>query len=130
MNPTIRIGTGAVAYKEWKGRFYPKDVPASQALAFYSRTFSALEVNNTFYRMPTASEVKTRRTGSQRRRRKEHAVGRDRRLGIFAAATPALHRWGTARMGENDRPRKMEAGLCDLQARGESHRARPGQTVC
>jgi uncharacterized protein YecE (DUF72 family) len=50
-SPRILIGTGAFAYAEWKGRFYPKDLPASEAVAFYAQLFSAVELNNTFYRM-------------------------------------------------------------------------------
>ena len=51
----IYVGTGAIAYKEWKGRFYPKDLPPEDALAYYGRTFSTLELNSSFYRMPKTS---------------------------------------------------------------------------
>lgn len=52
MKPTnIKIGTGAFAYKEWKGKFYPKDLPESEAVSYYAQLFSAVELNNTFYKM-------------------------------------------------------------------------------
>lgn len=53
----IWVGTGAIAFKEWKGQFYPKNLTAINALAFYAKTFSALELNSSFYRMPTAAAI-------------------------------------------------------------------------
>ena len=52
--PSMRILTGmsGYAYKEWKGGFYPASLPASGMLGFYASRFPAVEVNNTFYRMP------------------------------------------------------------------------------
>ena len=52
-NP-ILVGTSGFAYKEWKGIFYPADLPAKKYLSFYARQFRTTEINNTFYRMPTA----------------------------------------------------------------------------
>jgi uncharacterized protein YecE (DUF72 family) len=46
-------GTSGFAYKEWKGSFYPEDLPDSKMLAYYGEHFGAVEINNTFYRMPT-----------------------------------------------------------------------------
>ena len=46
-------GTSGFAYKEWKGSFYPEDLPDSKMLAFYAGQFGAVEINNTFYRMPS-----------------------------------------------------------------------------
>lgn len=46
------VGTSGYSYKEWKGTFYPGDLPAAKMLAFYAGHFSAVEINNTFYRMP------------------------------------------------------------------------------
>ena len=48
----LYIGTSGFSYKEWKGHFYPSDLPASKMLEFYSSRFNAVEINNTFYRMP------------------------------------------------------------------------------
>ena len=46
------VGTSGYSYKEWKGTFYPDDLPASKMLAFYAGHFAAVEINNTFYRAP------------------------------------------------------------------------------
>jgi uncharacterized protein YecE (DUF72 family) len=45
-------GTSGFSYKEWKGSFYPEDLPAAQMLAFYAGKLPCVEINNTFYRMP------------------------------------------------------------------------------
>ncbi len=49
----IAVGTSGYAYKEWKGSFYPADLKADGMLRFYGSRFGAVEINNTFYRMPT-----------------------------------------------------------------------------
>jgi uncharacterized protein YecE (DUF72 family) len=51
----LYVGTSGYSYKEWKGTFYPKDLPAGQMLRFYGERFRTVEINNTFYRLPTAS---------------------------------------------------------------------------
>ena len=50
----LYVGTSGFSYKEWKGSFYPEDLPARQMLHFYGDRFRAVEINNTFYRMPKA----------------------------------------------------------------------------
>lgn len=50
----VRVGTSGFSYKEWKGNFYPEDLPASGMLRFYASRLPAVEINNTFYRMPKA----------------------------------------------------------------------------
>ncbi len=52
---TLRIGTSGYSYKEWKGTFYPETLKANEMLAFYARHLGTVEINNTFYRMPTRS---------------------------------------------------------------------------
>lgn len=49
----IRAGTSGYSYKEWKGAFYPEDLAAADMLRYYSERLPAVEINNTFYRMPT-----------------------------------------------------------------------------
>ena len=49
----IYVGTSGYGYKEWKGIFYPEKLPARKMLGFYSERLNSVEVNNTFYRMPT-----------------------------------------------------------------------------
>jgi len=51
----FHVGTSGYSYKEWKGSFYPKDISPQQMLPYYGERFSAVEINNTFYRMPKAS---------------------------------------------------------------------------
>ena len=48
-------GTSGFSYKAWKGSFYPEDLPDSAMLRHYSSRLPAVEINNTFYRMPRAS---------------------------------------------------------------------------
>lgn len=47
------VGTSGFAYKAWKGSFYPEDMKESQFLEYYASQLSAVEINNTFYRMPS-----------------------------------------------------------------------------
>lgn len=53
----VWIGTSGYNYPEWKGSFYPRDLAASKMLAYYAERFPTVEVNYTFYRMPTAAVV-------------------------------------------------------------------------
>jgi len=48
----LRAGTSGFAFKEWKGSFYPKDMKDDGMLGFYAGKFPAVEINNTFYRLP------------------------------------------------------------------------------
>jgi uncharacterized protein YecE (DUF72 family) len=47
------VGTSGYRYKEWKGMFYPERLSPGEMLRFYSACLNAVEINNTFYRMPT-----------------------------------------------------------------------------
>jgi uncharacterized protein YecE (DUF72 family) len=51
----LRVGTSGFSYKEWKGSFYPEDLPAKEMLSYYSSRLPAVEINNTFYRVPQKS---------------------------------------------------------------------------
>jgi uncharacterized protein YecE (DUF72 family) len=53
----VRIGTSGWNYTQWRGSFYPRDMKPAGMLAYYAARFSTVEVNNTFYRMPTATVV-------------------------------------------------------------------------
>ena len=48
-------GTSGYSYKEWKGVFYPESLPNEQMLEYYAERLPAVEINNTFYRMPRTS---------------------------------------------------------------------------
>ena len=49
----IWVGTSGYNYPEWKGTFYPKDLPQTKMLPYYAARFPSVEINYTFYRMPT-----------------------------------------------------------------------------
>ncbi len=49
----IYAGTSGYGYKEWKGKFYPEKISPREMLRFYSVRLRAVEINNTFYHMPT-----------------------------------------------------------------------------
>jgi uncharacterized protein YecE (DUF72 family) len=50
---TFWIGTSGYNYREWKGSFYPADLAEQGMLKYYAQRFSTVEINYTFYRMPT-----------------------------------------------------------------------------
>src|SRR5689334_6021934 len=47
--PNLYIGTSGYSYKDWRGQFYPQDIPQKEWLTFYAQTYNAVEVNATFY---------------------------------------------------------------------------------
>lgn len=53
----LRIGTSGWAYKDWNGPFYPDEVKAAGRLGYISTRFRTLEINASFYRMPTDKAV-------------------------------------------------------------------------
>src|SRR6266403_4605538 len=58
----LHVGTSGYSYKEWKGNFYPEDLPAKEMLSYYSRRLPAVEINNTFYRLPQPSMIENWKT--------------------------------------------------------------------
>lgn len=53
----VLAGTSGFSYKEWKGTFYPEDLAADEMLRFYASRFAAVEINATFYRMPSENQL-------------------------------------------------------------------------
>lgn len=53
----LHIGTSGYSYKEWKGSFYPPDLPAKKMLHFYAERFDAVEINSTFMALPRVEVV-------------------------------------------------------------------------
>ena len=49
----IYVGTSGWSYKEWKGSFYPPKFAAEDMLRYYAEHFPTVEVNNSFYRIPS-----------------------------------------------------------------------------
>lgn len=54
MSTSFRVGTSGFSYDEWIGTFYPEDLPKKKMLEHYASQFQAVEINNTFYRLPSA----------------------------------------------------------------------------
>ena len=55
----VAIGSSGFSYPTWKGRFYPADLPAERMLAYYARRLDTVELNNTFYRLPSRERLAT-----------------------------------------------------------------------
>jgi uncharacterized protein YecE (DUF72 family) len=49
----VHVGTSGWNYPEWRGTFYPEKFAANRMFGFYAERFTTVEVNATFYRMPT-----------------------------------------------------------------------------
>ena len=47
------VGTSGWSYRHWRGRFYPPDLPRWEWFPFYIREFATVELNVTFYRLPS-----------------------------------------------------------------------------
>jgi hypothetical protein len=50
----VFIGTSGYVYPHWRGRFNPGDLPAKSWFEYYAHHFQTVELNNPFYRLPTA----------------------------------------------------------------------------
>jgi len=53
----LLIGTSGYDHKEWKGLFYPKTVKHADYLSYYATQFNSLELNGTYYKMPTPEQM-------------------------------------------------------------------------
>ncbi len=56
--PLLRIGTSAFTASGWEGSFYPAGLAQKDFLSYYAMQFDAVEVDSTFYRIPSVSMVK------------------------------------------------------------------------
>ena len=56
---SIHLGTSGWHYRHWIGRFYPTGLRSDDWLAHYARHFSCVEINNSFYRLPSVENVDT-----------------------------------------------------------------------
>ena len=50
----LRVGTSGWQYRHWKGTFYPSEISKSEWFGHYASHFDTVEVNNTFYNLPSA----------------------------------------------------------------------------
>jgi uncharacterized protein YecE (DUF72 family) len=57
--PEVRIGTSGWNYRHWRGVFYPPGLPTARWLEFYAREFPTVELNYSFYRLPTPANFAT-----------------------------------------------------------------------
>ena len=51
------IGCSGWVYKDWRGLFYPPELKQSQWFEYYAQHFDTVEINNSFYRLPTAQAM-------------------------------------------------------------------------
>jgi|SRR5579871_5182677 len=54
MPADVRVGTSGWQYKHWMGSFYPPQITTARTLDYYCKVFNTVEVNNSFYRLPSA----------------------------------------------------------------------------
>lgn len=55
----VQVGTSGFSYPGWRGAFYPERLPAAEFLAHYATRLGTVELNNTFYRMPSQELVES-----------------------------------------------------------------------
>ncbi len=55
---TLNIGCSGWSYEGWKGNFYPKDMESKDYLSYYSKFFKFVEVDSTYYHIPSRSSVR------------------------------------------------------------------------
>jgi uncharacterized protein YecE (DUF72 family) len=63
-SPKYCIGCSGWHYDHWRGLYYPEGLPKSKWLQFYARQFSTVELNNSFYKLPSEKAFTTWRESS------------------------------------------------------------------
>lgn len=58
------IGTSGWQYRDWRGRFYPRELPQARWLGHYAARFRTVELNNSFYHLPSAANFAAWRRGT------------------------------------------------------------------
>ena len=58
-SPRYYIGTSGWHYEHWRGLYYPEGLPKSKWLQFYARQFNTVELNNSFYHLPSEKAFST-----------------------------------------------------------------------
>ncbi len=48
----VHVGTSGWQYRDWRGTFYPRELPQREWLPYFASHFETVEVNNSFYRLP------------------------------------------------------------------------------
>lgn len=54
VNGRLWVGTSGYQYNHWRGPFYPQELPKKQWFEYYAKHFDTVEINNTFYHLPSA----------------------------------------------------------------------------
>lgn len=98
----LRVGLSGFHYADWKGKYYPAELPTARWLSYYAREFDTVEINNSFYRLPQKEQfeqwraqvprnftfaVKYSQYGSHRRRLREP----EEHLGLFCERVEGLN---------------------------------------
>lgn len=82
----LYVGTSGYSYDEWKGSFYPEDLSAKRMLSYYGERLNAVEINNTFYRLPKGSVLEN--WASQVPEAFRFSIKASRRITHFARLKP------------------------------------------
>lgn len=59
VSSVFRVGTSGFSYGDWKGHFYPRGIQERDMLAFYAESYSMVEINATYYKVPTARSMRS-----------------------------------------------------------------------
>lgn len=59
MGCPVHIGTSGWHYPHWRGTFYPRNLPPRVMLNYYAERFATVEINNSFYRLPAESTLRS-----------------------------------------------------------------------
>ncbi len=59
MSGTVFVGVSGFSYPSWRGRFYPKEIGADYFLQYYSQHLNSVEINSSFYAVPSPAMVKS-----------------------------------------------------------------------
>lgn len=57
LDKLLHIGTSGWHYEHWQGPFYPENLPSEEWLAYYAERFPTVEINNSFYQLPSADTL-------------------------------------------------------------------------
>jgi uncharacterized protein YecE (DUF72 family) len=91
----LLAGASGFAYDEWKGHFYPAKIASDAMLAWYAERLPAVEINNTFYRLPKASVLEQWAAATPDEFRfsvkASRRITHDARLAADAAADPLAY---------------------------------------
>jgi uncharacterized protein YecE (DUF72 family) len=100
----VHIGTSGFSYAPWRGSFYPEKLPAAKMLGFYAERLDAVEINNTFYRMPTADALAKwaaeTPAGFRFVLKSPRRITHEKKLADVADSLARLHEVATASLGE------------------------------